>query len=100
MCRYCERRNNVTFGWEQPSLCDEEWKHPSNSIKDTISSNLNIEGNPDWEARVYDYQKSTPKLVLTSRMMAKALWGGGIATVYVPIHYCPACGRKLGSEQN
>lgn len=98
MCRYCERNQSVKHGWAQPPLCDEGWKHPSDTIKDSISSNLNINGEPDWEARIHDYQTATPELILTSVNMAAALWGGGTASVYVPIKYCPVCGRRLGKK--
>lgn len=98
MCQYCERRQDVKFGWEQPAFCDENWEHPVNSIKDTVSSNLNVDGEPDWEARVYDYQTATPRLILTSKKFAKAIWGEGVASIYIPIHYCPVCGRELGKK--
>lgn len=98
MCMYCERRADVKFGWKQPCFCDENWEHPSDTIKDSVCSNLNVGGTPDWEARVYDYQTSTPELILTSKNIANALFGGGTASIYVPIHFCPYCGRKLGKE--
>lgn len=100
MCMYCERRQDVKFGWKQPAFCDENWRHPSDSIKDTVSSNLNVGGEPDWEARVYDYQTSTPELILTSKKFGEALWGDGVASIYIPIHYCPVCGRKLGNPKS
>lgn len=96
MCQYCERKER--FGWNHPCFCNENWEHPSDSIKDTVSSNLNVNGESDWEVRVYDYKKSTPELILTSKNVAKALWSHGVATIYVPIHFCPNCGRKLGAE--
>lgn len=99
MCMYCERRQDVKFGWKQPCFCDENWKHPSDSIQDKVSSNVNVKGNPDWEVRVYDYQTTTPELILTSKNVAKLLWGDGTASIYIPIHYCPVCGRKLGKKQ-
>ena len=98
MCMYCERRQDVKFGWKQPPLCDENWTHPSDTVKDCISSNLNVNGEPDWEARIYDYQTSTPELIITSKNVAKALWGDGTASIYIPIHYCPVCGRELGNS--
>lgn len=99
MCQYCERRTDRKFGWDQPPFCDENWRHPSDSIKDTISSNLNVDGESDWEARVHDYQTATPKLILTSKRFAEALWDDGVASIYIPIHYCPVCGRKLGKQR-
>lgn len=43
MCMYCEKKKDVKFGWNQPSLCDKNWEHPINSIPNKISSNLNGE---------------------------------------------------------
>lgn len=100
MCKYCERNQEIRFGWKQPALCDEDWKHPSDAMKDSINSNLNLDGNPDWEARIYDYQTSTPELILTSKNMANLLWGEGVASIYIPIYYCPVCGRKLGKQND
>ena len=99
MCVYCERNPKYKYGWNQPSLCDENWKHSPNSITDKISSNLNINGEPDWEARIYDYQTTTPNLIITSENIAKALWDSGVASIYIPIHFCPVCGRKLGKKR-
>lgn len=97
MCMYCERRQDVQGGWDQPPLCDKNWIHPANSIPDRVSSNLNLDGEPDWEARIYDYQTTTPQLHLTSIDMGNLLMGkDGIACIYVPIKFCPVCGRKLG----
>lgn len=98
MCIYCERRKDIKIGWDQPCLYDKNWQHPTNTIKNTLSSNLNINGQPDWEARIYDYQTSTPELILTSKNMAKVLWGSGTASIYIPIKRCPVCGRPLGKQ--
>lgn len=99
MCVYCERRKDVEYGWDQPSLYDEHWQHPENTPPDRILSNLNLGGDSDWEAVIHDYQTCTPRLILTSEKIGRALFGnGGIATVYVPVKFCPACGRKLGNN--
>ncbi len=100
MCIYCERRKDVKFGWDQPSLYDEHWQHQENTIPDRITSNLNLDGNSDWKAVIHDYQTCTPQLVLTSKNMGQTLFGdGGIATINIPIKYCSVCGRKLGKPQ-
>ena len=97
MCVYCERREDVKFGWDQPKLYDEHWEQPVNP--DKITTNLNVDVESDWEAVIHDYQTCTPKLVLTSQSMGLALFGdGGVATINIPIKHCPACGRKLGNE--
>ena len=98
MCVYCERNQNVKFGWNQPCFYDENWIHPSDTIPDQLSTNLSFNGN-DWEARVYDFQTSTPELILTSKNIAQALYGGGEANIHIPIHFCPVCGRKLGKNR-
>ena len=90
MCQYCERT-----GANQSSFCDENWNHPSDELRDEVLSNLHI-GKSDWEARVYNHQSSTPELIVTSKNIARVIWDGGIACIYIPIHYCPVCGRKLG----
>lgn len=96
MCVYCERRENAKFGWDQPSLYDEHWQHPV--VPDRITTNLNLDGESDWEAVIHDYQTCTPKLVLTSQNMGRALFGDGAATINIPIKYCLVCGRKLGNN--
>lgn len=65
MCMYCERRQDVKFGWEQPKL-------PYHNQKD-ISA------------------------ILTGNVLENEKWDG-IGTIYIPIKYCPECGRRLGKE--
>jgi hypothetical protein len=97
MCVYCERRQDVKHGWEQPALYGKEY--PEDSTGGKIHSNLNVDGEPDWEAHIYDYQTKTPELVLTSKRFAEDIWGDGVASIHVPIRFCPVCGRKLGEKQ-
>lgn len=98
MCIYCERQSKV--GWNQPPLCDENWEHPTDTIKDTVCSNMNIDGVPDWKVKIYDYQSATPMMIATSLQMGNVLMGeGGVASLYIPIKYCPVCGRKLGKQE-
>lgn len=90
MCKFCERRRDVTFGWNQPAI-------PYGS---TINSSEHLSGNaidePEkWEARIHDYQTACPSLILTR---PDYFDGEGMGTVYIPIKYCPICGRKLGAE--
>lgn len=101
MCVYCERRTDVKYGWNQFPLCDEHWQQPKNTIPDKILSNLTLNENNDWKVVVNDYQTCTPQLIVTSKDVGQALFGdGGIATIYIPIKYCPVCGRKLGKFKN
>lgn len=49
-------------------------------------------GVNEWDGAIYDYQTSTPELILT----CKGYFNGyGVGTIYIPIKYCPECGRKL-----
>ncbi len=96
MCIYCEKRKDIKFGWDQPALYDKNWNHPV--VPDRIVSNLSLDES-SWKVVVHDYQTHTPQLVLTSQDIGQALFGDGTATVNIPIKYCPACGRKLGSRE-
>lgn len=89
MCKYCEGRSETNFGWNQPSL-------PYHN-HDCFSPYLNIESNifnaNEWEGHIYDFQTSQPQLILTCNGYKN---GKGVGTIYIPIKYCPECGRKLG----
>lgn len=90
MCKYCERRKDIRFGWKQPALYEDSRQVP---FGDRLSGNM----GDDWEAHIYDYQTATPQITLTSKNMAAYLWGDGIAGLYLPASYCIICGRKLGN---
>lgn len=82
MCKYCERRTDVKFGWDQPEL---PW-HDNQDITRNISGNM-----------IHDYQTASPELIIKD----KSYFGSdkdGIGTIYIPIKFCPECGRKLGKE--
>lgn len=81
MCKYCERRQDVKFGWEQPSLPD---------------FNGNIISKDEDEIVIHDYQTAKPELIIKDKTLAQTLWGEGCAGIYIRINYCPMCGRKLG----
>mgnify|MGYP004509327217 FL=1 len=87
MCKYCERRNDIKFGWEQPKL-------PYHNQKD-ISANLsgNVLENEKWDGTIFDYKTACPELKLSCPGFFD---GDGIGTICIPIKYCPECGRKLG----
>lgn len=89
MCIYCERRQDVKFGWEQPKLP----YHNQKDISANISGNMtNIETT---EGVIHDYQTACPNLIITD---TNFFGGNGIGTLYIPIKYCPECGRKLGKN--
>lgn len=81
MCKYCERRQDVKYDWNQPSLPD-------------FTGNI-IDQNKD-EIVIHDYQTAMPELIIKDVSLAKTLWGEGSASIYIRINYCPICGRKLG----
>lgn len=89
MCMYCERRKDIKCGWEQPKL-------PYHNQKD-ILANLsgNILENEKWDGVIHDYQTASPTLILTCPSYFD---GEGVGTIYIPIKYCPECGRKLGKK--
>lgn len=89
MCMYCERRQDVKFGWDQPKLPYHNPTEPSNNLSGNIADFDLFEG------MIYDYQTTTPKLILTCKGYFD---GDGVGTVYIPIKYCPECGRKLGKQ--
>jgi len=90
MCMYCERRTDVRYGWEQPKL-------PYHNQED-ISANLsgNVLENEQWNGEIRDYQTACPELILTCPGYFN---GTGVGSIYIPIKYCPECGRKLGKAE-
>lgn len=91
MCMYCERRKDVKFGWEQPKLP----YHKQEDISANLSSN--VLDSDEWEGEIRDYQTACPELLLTNPNYFN---GEGCGTIYIPIKYCPECGRKLGGNKN
>lgn len=44
---------------------------------------------------IHDYQTASPVLIIKD----KSCFGSeedGVGTIYIPIKFCPECGRKLG----
>lgn len=91
MCKYCERRTDVKFGWNQPKLPYHNPMDPSGNLSGNIADFSQFEG------AIHDYQTATPQLILTSKGYFEGI---GVGTVYIPIKYCPECGRKLGKPDN
>ena len=88
MCMYCERRQDVKFGWEQPKL-------PYHNNISGYNLSGNILDDEKWDGVIHDYQTTTPQLILT----CEGYFGGsGTGTIYIPIKHCPECGRKLGKQ--
>lgn len=78
-CKFCNRRTDVKFGWEQP---------PLENVIGNVVNELEV------KVVVHDYKTTTPQIIITS----KKFFTNGIATIYIPIHYCPICGRRLGED--
>lgn len=83
MCKYCERRTDIKYGWNQPEL---PW-HRNEEISRNISGNM-----------IHDYQTSSPVLILKDRS-SFGIEDIGVGTIYIPIKFCPECGRKLGKTK-
>lgn len=91
MCKYCERRTDVKFGWEQPKL---PWHNNMPFGMDVCGNMINSE---KVNGVIHDYKSTTPMLIITD----KTFFGendDGCGTLQIPIKYCPECGRKLGKE--
>lgn len=84
MCKFCERRQDVKFGWDQP---------PLENINGNVVEELNL------KAVIHDYKTTEPEIIITSdKFFPKLLRTTGTATMYIKIAYCPICGRKLGER--
>lgn len=86
MCMYCERRQDVTFGWDQPKL-------PYHGQLPSYNLSGNALDNDRWNGVIHDYQTASPVLILTCDGYFD---GEGVGNIHIPIKYCPECGRKLG----
>ena len=91
MCKYCERRQDIKFGWNQPQL-----PYHNNTIESGFSNlSGNALDNKAWNAYILDYQTTQPVLAMTCSGFFQ---GDGIGTIYIPLKYCPECGRKPGKS--
>lgn len=91
MCMYCERRQDVKFGWEQPKLP----YHNQEDISAVLTGNV-LE-NELWDGVIHDYQTCSPQLILTCPGYFN---GEGVGTICIPLKFCPECGRKLGKDND
>jgi len=80
MCQFCERKTSI--GWHQPPLEDV-----CGNILDDHS-----------QVVIHDYQTAPPELLVELPALGKRLWGEGVGMIYIPIHFCPVCGRELGKK--
>lgn len=85
MCKYCERRQDYN-GWDQPKL-------PYHDQSAMYNLSGNVLDNEKWDGVIHDYKTTSPQLILTNPGYFD---GEGVGTIYIPIKYCPECGRKLG----
>lgn len=84
-CKFCNRRTDIRFGWEQPLL---------ENIYGNVVKELEL------KAVIYDYKTTTPVMVISTDKFFTLVTGEyGIATMHIPIHYCPICGRELGKRK-
>lgn len=84
MCKFCERRRDVGLGWQQPEL---------ENLRGNIVEEL------EFKAVIHDYQMAKPELIISSHRFFPDLTGTeGIAKIYIPIKFCPYCGRELGKQ--
>lgn len=88
MCKYCERRKDIKFGWAQPALPYHEPLPMSRLGGNALEPER-------WDGYIYDYQTAQPQLCLKCPGYFS---GNGIGTIFIPINYCPHCGRKLGRD--
>lgn len=90
MCRYCNRENVNNLG-KLPPLPYRDGVDNLKPCSPSITGN--IIDPKSTTAYVYDYITTQPQLVVTD---ITAFEGTGIGCIYIPIRYCPECGRKLG----
>lgn len=72
--------------------CESPYHNPQEPSQNL---NGNIADFSLFNGVIHDYQTARPQLILTCEGYFD---GDGIGTVYIPIKYCPECGRKLGKE--
>ena len=80
MCKYCDR-TNVPFITDMPNI--------------PLKISGNILENEKFKIQVFDYNTSQPVMLISQEGFFE---GFGVGTIYVPIDFCPYCGRKLGKD--
>lgn len=92
MCMYCERNGR---DWEQmPPLpyMDQNRKDGQSVVTGNMINPMTT------TVVIRDYRSRQPELVVMDRSFFLEYHNDptGIGTVYIPIKFCPECGRKLG----
>lgn len=81
MCKYCDRIN-VPFIDDMPKV--------------PLKIFGNILENEKFGIQIFDYKTSQPMMLVSQKGFFD---GEGVGTIYIPIDYCPYCGRKLGENK-
>lgn len=94
MCMYCERNGR---DWEQmPPLpyMEQDRKAGQSAVTGNMIS------PHATTVFVRDYRSKQPELVVLDRSFFVKYYNdpAGIGTVYIPIKFCPECGRRLGGS--
>lgn len=80
-CKYCDR-TNIPFISDMPKV--------------PFKISGNILENEKFDIQIFDYKTSQPMMLVSQKGFFD---GDGVGTIYIPIDYCPYCGRKLGENK-
>lgn len=80
MCRYCDR-TDIPFISDMPKV--------------PLEISGNILENEKFTIQIFDYKTFQPVMLVSQKGFFD---GEGVGTIYIPINYCPYCGRKLGED--
>lgn len=80
-CKYCDR-TNIAFMDDMPKV--------------PLKISGNILENEKFDIQIFDYKTSQPMMLVSQKGFFD---GEGVGTIYIPIDYCPYCGRKLGEDK-
>lgn len=80
MCRYCDR-TDIPFISDMPKV--------------PLKISGNILENEKFDIQIFDYKTFQPVMLVSQKGFFD---GEGVGTIYIPINYCPYCGRKLGKD--
>ena len=85
----------LAFGYDES---DGGWKYFCDLVYSSDNSSFdmtNMIHTDDTIGVIHDYQTASPVLIIKD----KSCFGSeedGVGTIYIPIKFCPECGRKLG----
>lgn len=80
MCRYCDR-TDIPFISDMPKV--------------PLKISGNILENEKFDIQIFDYKTFQPVMLVSQKGFFDE---EGVGTIYIPINYCPYCGRKLGKD--